>query len=1003
MALSIGTATAEAQAFGRNKVQYDRFNFRVLPSDHYNLFFYPSESLATADAARMAERWYARHSALLNFTFEKNPIILYADPPDFQQSNVIEGLIGEGTGGVTEGAKDRVIMPFTGVYADNDHVLGHELVHVFQYRIAETTRGGIANVEQIPLWLIEGMAEYLSLGRDDPNTAMWLRDALRRDDLPSIKQLTTDPRYFPYRYGEALWAYIGGVWGDEMVSRVFRSALQLGWEGALTRSLGVNSDSLSKEWKAAIRKEYGPVLAGRAAPNDVGQPVVVVKKDGDQNVSPTVSPDGKYVAFFSSRSLFGMDLYVAETATGRIVKQITTVTRDAHFDELSFISSSGSWSPDGTRLAFVTFADGDNEIDVARIDNGGIEERIRISGVGALNDPAWSPDGQRLAFAGIHGGISDLYLYDLRTRQTTQLTNDREAQLQPNWSPDGNSLAFTTDAGPETNFQDLRFGPMRLALLDLRSREIRLLPRFGEGKSINPQFAPDGRTLYFVSDQDGVSDIYRYSLSTGDVSRLTRVSTGVSGITYLSPTLSVARKSGDLVFTVFDKQGFSIRTMSASQADGTSLNVALADGAPGILPPAEAVATSTVLRSLRDPKTGLPATHHVASRPYSSALSLDYVGGPSVGVSFGGAYGTGLAGGVALGFSDMLGNKIFNTVLQAQGNVKDIGGEVMYLDRAHRWNWGVEAYHVPYAGAYATYGVAQTNLGPADVYTQIIQREFFDNLSFITQYPLSTTRRLELSAGVQRISFDIEVDSFYYVGNQVYERRSGVPAGTGLNFATASAAFVGDYSFFGFTSPVAGGRYRFEVSPNVGSLNYTTLLADYRRYFFKRPFTFAVRGISYGRYGSDADNGRLYPLYVGQPGLIRGYDVWSFDPSECTTTGPNDQSCPEFDRLSGTRLAVANMEFRIPLFGTERFGLLNVPFLPLEVSPFLDVGAAWSQSRPESWRFDSHTTDRVPLVSTGISARFNVLGFAVLEAYWAHPYQRPTKSSLWGFQLMPGW
>jgi hypothetical protein len=127
--LGAGTALAIAepaggQTFGRSKVQYDRFDFRVLPTPHFSVYFYPAESLATADAARMAERWYERHSALLTHSFENNPLIFYADPPDFQQSNVVEGEIGVGTGGITEGARDRVIMPFTGSYADNDHVLG---------------------------------------------------------------------------------------------------------------------------------------------------------------------------------------------------------------------------------------------------------------------------------------------------------------------------------------------------------------------------------------------------------------------------------------------------------------------------------------------------------------------------------------------------------------------------------------------------------------------------------------------------------------------------------------------------------------------------------------------------------------------------------------------------------------------------------------------------------------------------------------------------------------
>jgi hypothetical protein len=343
LALCLAGSPASAQYFGRNKVQYDRFDFRILPTEHFSIHFYPAESLKTADVARMSERWYARHQTLLNFTFARNPLIFYADPPDFQQSNVIEGFIQQGTGGVTEGAKERVIMPYTGVYSETDHVLGHELVHVFQYRIAESTRGGLNNLNRIPLWLIEGMAEYLSLGRDDPNTAMWLRDALRRNDLPTLEQLTSDPRYFPYRYGQALWAYIGGTWGDEAVNRIFRLALERGWEQALRSGIGMTSDTLSRRWHDAIRAEFGPVVSGRTAPTELGRSVIDAGRDGHQNVGPAVSPDGRLIAFFSSRGLFGMDLYVAEVATGRVVRQLTSVIRNPHFDDISFISSGAGW------------------------------------------------------------------------------------------------------------------------------------------------------------------------------------------------------------------------------------------------------------------------------------------------------------------------------------------------------------------------------------------------------------------------------------------------------------------------------------------------------------------------------------------------------------------------------------------------------------------------------------------------------------------------------------
>ena len=91
----------------------------------------------------MGERWYERYARAFQHEFEaRKPVVLYADHPDFQQTNTLSGFIGEGTGGVTESLKNRVIMPLTGSYFDTDHVLGHELVHAFQYNIAQTRRGG---------------------------------------------------------------------------------------------------------------------------------------------------------------------------------------------------------------------------------------------------------------------------------------------------------------------------------------------------------------------------------------------------------------------------------------------------------------------------------------------------------------------------------------------------------------------------------------------------------------------------------------------------------------------------------------------------------------------------------------------------------------------------------------------------------------------------------------------------------------------------------------------
>ena len=114
-------------------------------------------------------------------------------------------------------------------------------------------------------------------------------------------------------------------------------------------------------------------------------------------------------------------------------------------------------------------------------------------------------------------------------------------------------------------------------------------------------------------------------------------------------------------------------------------------------------------------------------------------------------------------------------------------------------------------------------------------------------------------------------------------------------------------------------------------------------------------------------------------------------------------SCPGFDRLFGHRIGVVNLEFRVPLLGTPRFGLLSFPYLPTEVFGFADAGLAYNDFSEVKFDFVRSGGQRVPVFSVGGGARFNIFGFLILEAYWAHPFQRPDKGSHWGFVLAPGW
>ncbi len=987
-----------AQYFGRNKVQYERFNFSIMRTQHFDLYFYPAESLVTKDAGRMAERWYTRHSDSFRHTFDRKSVVFYADQPDFQQTNVVGEELTEGTGGVTEGLRTRVVMPFTGIYADNDHVLGHELVHVFQYSVAEAGPGGLQRLNALPLWLIEGMAEYFSLGRDNALTAMWLRDAAEREKLPTIHQLNTDPRFFPYRYGQALWAYVGGRWGDRAVVDVYRTALRVGFEDGIRRVLGVNTDSLSKDWIAATRRAYLPVLEGRTRPNQAGDPILQIdRKSGEMNLAPTVSPDGKLVAFFARRGLFEIELFVADATTGRTIKKLAGPTSNSHFDAITFISSSGAWSPDNKKFVFIAQSAGNHELAVLDVESGNIDRRIQVPNIGAISNVAWSPDGNTIAFSGQQGGLSDLYLIDVNGGTVRQLTNDRYADIQPTWSPDSKRIAFSTDRGPTTNFETMVFSDLQLASVEIATGRVTVYPGFAHGKHLNPQYSPDGKDLFFISDQDGFCDIYRLEIATNAMSRVTRLSTGVSGITATSPALTVAPSSGRMLFSVFEDQGYAVYALDASRTRGEPMTPGVAVASAGILPPGDTPGRATVTNYLKDPVSGLASGTDFTVGSYHSSFSLDAVGQPQLGVSAGGPFGTGVQGGVSFLFGDQLSDRQIGVAVQANGQVQDIGGQVQYVNLRNRWNWGLTASHIPYQfGQYGNY-IPTNGLYQQDLY---ITRQFYDQLGVNTAYPFSATKRIEFSASANHIGYSTQILSVLYdqFGNPVQQQVQNIPSYPSVTFGAGSIAYVSDNSYSAFTNPIQGARSRFEFAPTVGTLTYNALLADVRKYFFARPFTFAFRGLHYGRYGRSAeDSTRMYPLFLGEEYFMRGYSWGSLESSEC---GQN--SCPVIDRLFGSKIAMVSAEFRIPVLGVPEYGLINFPYLPLTVSPFIDAGEAWKTNEPFSLSTNQSNT-RIPVVSTGVSARVNLLGYAVFEAYIAHPFQRPGKGWIWGLQLMPGW
>jgi Tol biopolymer transport system component len=1060
---TLGAGPLAAQYFGQNKVQYRTFDFKIIQTEHFDVYYYPEERAAALDAARMAERGYARLSRILHHQFQgRKPIILYASGSDFQQTNVTD-VGGEGVGGVTEFFKHRMVLPFTGSYAELEHVLQHEMVHQFQFDVYSRGRPG-AGIQTLisvnpPLWFMEGMAEYLSLGPIDPNTTMWLRDASLEGHLPTIEEMTYG-NVFPYYYGHALWAYIGEKWGDEVIGEILQTSASSGVETAIKRALGLTLDELSTDWRDAVQTTFLPQLGDHYRARRVAQATLTRKRSrGRIFLAPALTPDGRELAFFGDQGGFFIDLFLADAETGRVKRRLVKSTINRNYESLRFINSAGTFSPDGRFFALAAKRKERDDLVILDVRRGREERRIRIP-LSGVQTPTWSPDGRQLVFTGFDGGLSDLFIVNRDGSGLRRLTTDKYADLHPAWSPDGKTIAFVTDRGGDTDFEQLRFGNLRIALYHLDAGTIELLGNMEQGKNINPAWAPDGRALAFVSDRTGISNIYLYELGDGSIYQITNLYTGVQGITPLSPVMSWARQADRLAFVYYEDGQYSVysvenprslrrapfrgpvapavislvaardtvapapttvasaagRPVAPADRPNESASVYRAPGGfrPSASPqPAESLSTPgpVSVRQLLDSATlALPDTNEFTFRPYRMRFTPDYVARPTVGYQRDN-FGRGFFGGTAVALSDILGNHTIVLAGSVNGRISEAQFLGVYVNQAHRFNWAGGFSQEPlyfYAGSNwsrVDYGVPG-GADSADVFTTAIRRFVIRDLFAESYYPFSRFSRAELGLHAVNISdATLQLETGFDAQTGVFLGQNYITEdGPSVSFVQPSLSLVHDNSLFGYVGPFAGSRSRFQVSPAFGTWQFTAGLADYRRYLYFRPFTLAFRGLMFGRFGRDAER---FPIFLGTTELLRGYTYGSFRNNECIADPGNSSQtgCAELDQMIGSKVAVANAELRFPLTRSLVLGFLPIGFPPIEAAVFYDAGLAWSEGSVVKLRRAAADTNpvlvRAPLKSWGGSIRVNMLGLMILRFDYTKPIDRPLKRSYWTISLGP--
>lgn len=961
-----------AQSFGQNKVQYKEFDWSLISSPNFDVYYYGEDTQLAEFTAEVSEEAHEQISKHLRWTLKKRvSIIVYYSHNDFQQTNVIWQYMREGIGGVTELFKNRVVLPFEGDYEQFRHVIHHELVHailndmIYDGNIQSVITGRVKL--RIPLWANEGLAEYLSMNWDT-KADMTLRDLSINERMPTVKELES---YMAYKGGQSIWRFIAEKYGREKIGEIITAMkMTQNAEKGIERALGMDYEDLTKQWHKYLKKEYWPDVIGRDEIEDIAKRLTDHKKEKNYyNISPAVSPDGSKIAVLSDRSGY-FDIYVLDAIDGKEIRRLVKGNRSVDFEELKLLQPGISWSPDSKRIVIAAKA---GKSDALYLINVKTRKKEKFTfNLDGIFTAAWSPDGNQLAFIGTKDGASDVYVYNIDEEKLTALTSDIYSDSEPSWNNDGSVLVFVSDrngdiAGlqPPEVIIEHDFSQKDIYAIDLSSGNISRITDTDHNEDYPIWSHTEKNTLFYVSDDGGVWNIYRYKPDSDPVA-LTNILTGAF-------QLSLTENDDYLVFAGYADMGWDVYSMShplekdAMEVPPTryimnqdNLSEELID-----LRRHKRSQWSTGRSTGRDYQGWIFAREYdhfnqpmetpedasadfvkdttdlmdesYVPKAYKTRFTLDLVNGYA---SFNNVFGA--QGMTMFAFSDILGDHqiYFGTEMVIDLKRSDYFFSYAYLTRPTDYYFSISHIANEYFLGYDINGYQHRGL-----------LRNFSLMSYLS-HPFSRFMRVEGGLSYHYFSFSEWQEVNYYEFEEVSNEDFSV--------VLPVTSWVYDNTIYGYTGPIDGFRQNttLVVSPGWGSkkMDFKTLKMDFRKYY------------KIGRYSSLA--GRLtlgtsrgankQKFYLG------GLQNWIYGTGE--TDGVKDNSHFRNDLLDGendledvffsefvvpvrgrrymeqvgSNVALANFEFRFPfllaLGVPEKFMISN-----LGSHLFFDIGTAWDK------------------------------------------------------------
>jgi len=1018
---------SQIYSFGKNKVQYHEFDWKYKETEHFRIYFYEGGENLEKFCSFVAENAY--DAIKRDFLFEikdRIHIIIYNSHNHFEETNVTGGLPEESVGGFTEFFKNRVVVPFEGDWEKFRHVIHHELTHAVQNKMlfGDGIQAILSGMNQmnLPLWFIEGLAEYQSRDGWDIESDVIIRDAIYNGYLPSIYYLSN---YLVYKGGQSLLYYISQKYGNKKIGDIMRKiSLLRSTRNAFKEVLGLEFEELSKQWHRWLKEQYWPVLIGKDTPD------MIATRLSDHraymnfiNNSPSISPDGLKVAFLSDKSDY-FDIYLMRTFDGEIVNKIVAGQSSGDLEEFHWLRPGIGWSGDSKKIVFAAKSSEQDALFIYDAESSEEIEQLKF-GLDGIFSPDWSKVDNRICFIGVKDGFTDIYIYDLDKKELVKLTDDIFIENNPKFSPDGSRILFSSDREddfiPFASKENLDFNEFlvknhNVADIFLINISTKNIDRITNSSQIlqnndnnrffhyeNPFWISENEIGY-TSDKTGITNVYKKSIEDSKNYKdkcLTNLITGCTQVVYNNNSLAFTSlfEGGYNIYFInnfdslkqidikrdnlhFSETNFKklyskeIGFEKDNKMDKSSSN-SYDNRAYSKLTFSKSFVEETTNKGIKpkDPLTD-DKNELAKTKDYEISFTPDII---NVQAAY--ATGYGLIGSTYLQFSDRLSNHKFISLLNLSYNISQTDVNLFYLYSAKRINYGIGLGHNVTFFNKSFYD----EMGFTDSLHILKDRDI--SFDFLASYPLNRYERFDMNFDFSFIESSRSKDSYDYYDDDdpdyTHFKSYTIP--------TLSLSYTFDSSIWGIVGPENGTRFNVKLyyTPNLRkllyddeSIGYQTIKLDYRKYVrVYRDYHFAFR------FSGGISTGETPQVFL--MGGVSNWFNWSARSTDFDIESIRDKyysfmtlplrGYSLFER-TGDRYGLVNLEFRFPLINYFQIGF-PVPMTigNIKGAIFSDIGSAWEGNnfRGVESQDGSFMLKDINF-SSGIGARMN-LGYFILR------------------------